>query len=150
MYELKEPSAPYNCEFDDKNHHQTIKPSNRNRIMAKKKQLSPKYQVWIDARKKYKLSHAHIQMARELGLNPKKLGKLANHKQEPWKAPLPVFIENIYFKNLGKQPPENARSIEQMVKDKKQRQLQRKKCKQEEIDITPHKYQGGNNEYKKI
>ena len=87
--------------------------------MAKKKQLSPKYQVWIDARKKYKLSHAHIQMARELGLNPKKLGKLANHKQEPWKAPLPVFIENIYFKNLGKQPPENARSIEQMVKDKK-------------------------------
>ena len=115
--------------------------------MAKKKQLSPKYQVWIDARKKYKLSHAHIQMARELGLNPKKLGKLANHKQEPWKAPLPVFIENIYFKNLGKQPPENARSIEQMVKDKKQRQLQRKKRKQEEKEKsqqdTVADHQGG-------
>jgi hypothetical protein len=38
----------------------------------KKKQLSPKYQVWIDARKRYKLSHAQIQMARELGLNPRK------------------------------------------------------------------------------
>ena len=115
--------------------------------MAKKKQLSPKHQVWIDARKKYKLSHAHIQMARELGLNPKKLGKLANHKQEPWKAPLPVFIENIYFKNLGKQPPENERSIEQMVKDKKQRQLQRKKCKQEEKEKsqqdTVADHQGG-------
>ena len=100
--------------------------------MAKKKQLSPKYQVWIDARKKFKLSHAHIQMARELGLNPKKLGKLANHKQESWKAPLPVFIENIYFKNFGKERPENVRSIEQMAKEKKQRQLERKKRKQEE------------------
>lgn len=104
----------------------------RVRIMAKQKQLSPKYQVWIDARKKFKLSHAHIQMAREIGLNPKKLGKLANHTQEPWKAPLPEFIENIYFKNFGKQPPENARSIEQMVKDKKQRQLESKKRKKEE------------------
>lgn len=100
--------------------------------MEKKKQLSPKYQVWIDARKNFKLSHAHIQMARELGLNPKKLGKLANHEQEPWKAPLPVFIENVYFKNFGKQPHENARSIEQLVKDKKQRQIERKKRKQEE------------------
>ncbi len=83
-----------------------------------KKKLSPKYQVWIDARKKFKLSHAHIQMARELGLNPKKFGKLANHKQETWKAPLPDFIERIYFKHFKKEKPENARSIEQLVKDK--------------------------------
>lgn len=33
-------------------------------------------------------------MAREVGLNPGKLGKLSNHGQEPWKAPLPQFIEN--------------------------------------------------------
>jgi hypothetical protein len=46
--------------------------------MAKQKQLSPKYQVWVDARKRHKLSHAHIQMARELGMNPKKFGKLDN------------------------------------------------------------------------
>ena len=66
----------------------------------KKKNLSPKYQPWVDARKKFHLSHAHIQMARELGLNPKKFGSLANHKQQPWKDPLPVFIENLYFKRL--------------------------------------------------
>ena len=41
-------------------------------------------------------------MARELGMNPKKFGKIANHKQEPWKAPLPVFIEDLYFKRFGK------------------------------------------------
>ncbi len=83
----------------------------------------------IDARKKFKLSHAHIQMARELGMNPKKFGKLNNHKQEPWKAPLPVFIEDIYFKRFGKERPENIRSIEQMVKDKKRKQLERKQRK---------------------
>jgi hypothetical protein len=46
-----------------------------------------KFQDWLDARKRHNLSHAHIQMARELGLNPK------NHKQELWEAPLPMFYE---------------------------------------------------------
>jgi hypothetical protein len=41
---------------------------------------------WIDARQRFRLSHAHVQMARELGMNPKKLGKLANHDQEPCEA----------------------------------------------------------------
>jgi hypothetical protein len=75
--------------------------------MAKKK-IPEKYQPWIDARKRYHLSHAHIQMARELGLNPKKFGGLANTKQEPWKLPLPEFIEELYSKHFSKGPPENA------------------------------------------
>ena len=33
---------------------------------------------------------------RELGLNPKKLGKIDNHKQEPWKEPLSDFIRTLY------------------------------------------------------
>jgi len=40
-------------------------------------------QPWIEARKRHHLSHAQVQMARELGMNPRKLGKLDNHKQEP-------------------------------------------------------------------
>ena len=100
--------------------------------MAKQKQLSPKYQVQIDARKRHKLSHAHIQMARELGMNPKKFGKLNNRNQEPWKAPLPIFIKNLYFKRFGKDRPEKVRTIEQVVKDKKRRQLERKEKKLKE------------------
>jgi len=46
------------------------------------KRLSPKNQVWIDARKRFHLSHMHIQMARELGMNPKRFGSKANHEQE--------------------------------------------------------------------
>ena len=44
--------------------------------MAKKPKIPEKYQAWIDARKRYHLSHAHIQMARELGMNPNKFGKI--------------------------------------------------------------------------
>jgi hypothetical protein len=103
--------------------------------MAKrKKDLPPKYQLWVDARKRFHLSHAHIQMARELGLNPKKLGGKANHKQEPWKVPLPQFIEGLCFKRFGKSRPDNVRSIEQMVQDKKRKQTERKARKQEEQD----------------
>ena len=41
-----------------------------------KKRISEKLQAWIDARKRHRLSHAHVQMARALGLNPGKLGKI--------------------------------------------------------------------------
>ncbi len=74
-------------------------------------------------------------MARELGMNPKKLGGKANHKQEPWKAPLPVFIEELYLKRFGKTRPDNVRSIEQMVEDKKQKQIERKASEQEEQEM---------------
>ena len=91
-----------------------------------KKTLPPKYQVWVNARKQFHLSHAQIQMARELGMNPKRLGSKANHDQQPWKVPLPVFIEKCYEKRFGKIRPDNVRSIEQIVQDKKQKQAARK------------------------
>jgi hypothetical protein len=103
-------------------------------MMAKQKKLSPKYQSWIDARTRFHLSDMHIQMARELGMNPKKFGKLANHKQEPRKEPLPDFIESLYRKRFKKDRPEDASSIERMVKEKKQKQAERKARKQQEQD----------------
>lgn len=69
--------------------------------MAKSKRLPPELQAWVDARKRFHLSHAHVQMARELGMNPKKLGGMVNHKQEPWKRPLPRYIEELYFKGAA-------------------------------------------------
>ncbi|MGD9003352.1 MAG: hypothetical protein PVH70_01040 [Desulfobacterales bacterium] len=106
--------------------------------------IPEKLQVWIDARKKYHLSHAHIQMARELGLNPRKLGKIANHQQEPWKAPLPVFIEDIYFKRFKKRRPNNIKSIEKILKDRlksKERRRINKQLNREKMEakIKDHK-----------
>lgn len=61
---------------------------------------TPHPDPWVEARRRHRLSERHVQMARELGLNPKKLGKIGNHRQEPWKAPLPEFIEQIYAKRF--------------------------------------------------
>ncbi len=79
--------------------------------------MNDKNKKWIEAKKKFRLSDMHIQMARELGLNPKKFSGLANTKQEPWKLPLPEFIEELYINHFKKNRPENVRSIEQMVDD---------------------------------
>jgi len=78
---------------------------------------------WIEARRRFHLSHAHIQMARALGMNPKKFGKLGQHRQEPWKAPLPQFIEHIYAKRFGRERPEVVVPVEEHA-----RQLARKKA----------------------
>jgi hypothetical protein len=97
--------------------------------MAKKK-IPEKYQPWIEARKRYHLSGAHIQMARELGLNPKKFGSLANTRQEPWKLPLPEYIEELYFQHFKKRRPENVRSIEQIVSDDSRKKVERETRRQ--------------------
>jgi hypothetical protein len=55
-------------------------------------------------------------MARELGLNPRKLGKLDNHDQEPWKLPLPAFIQSLYQKRFGKDRPDEVHSIEERAR----------------------------------
>lgn len=68
---------------------------------------------WIKARKLRHLSHAHVQMARELGMNPKKLGAVDNHQQEPWKAPLPEFIERLYEKRFGRERPAVVVTVEE-------------------------------------
>ncbi|MEA1926834.1 MAG: nucleotidyltransferase domain-containing protein [Candidatus Auribacterota bacterium] len=101
----------------------------------KKKKIPTGLQGWIVAKKRFHLSNAHIQMARELGMNPKKLGGKANHKQERWKAPLPDFIESLYFKRFGKERPDTVKSIEQIIEDRKRKKeyrKQKKRLKQEE------------------
>ena len=62
--------------------------------------MSNNAQEWMKAKKKYRLSDRHIEMARKLGLNPKKFGSLANTKPEPWKAPLSDVIETRYHKRF--------------------------------------------------
>ena len=74
---------------------------------------------WIEAKRKFNLSDKHIQMARELGLNPRKFGSLDNHKQERWKAPLKDFIERIYYKHFKKAEPDVIKPVEQIIQERK-------------------------------
>jgi hypothetical protein len=109
-------------------------------MATNKKRLSPRLQVWVDARNKFRLSHTHIQMARELGLNPKKLGSLANHDQERWKSPLPQFIEEFYHERFGRNRPELVVTIEELAQKKKQKRATQESSPTElvaEIDGDP-------------
>jgi hypothetical protein len=92
-------------------------------------------QVWIDARKRFHLSHDQVQMARELGMNPRGFGKMANHRQEPWKLPLPQFIEHLYFKRFGKERPDAVVSIEQRTHQLAEKKAARRKEKQKRANV---------------
>jgi hypothetical protein len=99
-----------------------------------KRRLPEKIQMWIDARKKHHLSHVQIQMARELGLNPKDFGKMANVRLEPWKAPLPKFIEELYFKRFHRYQPQRVIPIEDVAKaferQKEERRIERQRIRE--------------------
>jgi hypothetical protein len=94
-----------------------------------KPKLPQNLQDWVEARKRHHLSHAHVQMARELGMNPRKLGKLDNHKQEPWKAPLPQFIERLYLRSFGRERPPVVMSIEDRSRAQQAKNSARKEAK---------------------
>jgi hypothetical protein len=93
--------------------------------MGSKNIPPPKLQAWIDARRRYHLSHAQIQMARELGMNPRRFGGLANHGQEPWKSPLPVFIQDLYFKRFGRESPQEVVRIEEIARQQAKQEAAR-------------------------
>ena len=85
---------------------------------------------WIAAQKRHRLSDTHVQMARELGLNPDKLGKIDNHRQEPWKAPLPEFIEEIFYKRFKKERPDIVKPLKQILKEQEKKDKEKKKEKE--------------------
>jgi hypothetical protein len=68
-------------------------------------------------------------MARELGMKPKKLGKLDNHDQEPWKMPLKQYIEHLYLKSFRKERPDIVRSLEEMILLDEERKARRREAK---------------------
>jgi hypothetical protein len=100
---LERVSAPGQC----RGYHPVLKIRGRERgDMGKPEPFQPRLRASVDAHKRHRLSHAHVQMARELGLNPAKLG---NHQQEPWRAPLPLavasgFLSNVRFSGDGRLP----------------------------------------------
>lgn len=97
-------------------------------IMAVTKAILEK---WMVAQKRHRLSDKQVQMARELGLNPDKLGKIDNHKREPWKAPLPQFIEHIYFKRFKREEPETVKPLKQILKEMETKKKLQKEKKEE-------------------
>lgn len=56
------------------------------------------------------------------------MGKIDNHDQEPWKAPLPQFIECLYEKRFGRERPETVVTMEERIR----RQQEKREARKEE------------------
>lgn len=81
------------------------------------------------AQKLHHLSDVQVQMARELGFKPDSLRKIDNHKQEPWKTPLPQHIENLYEKRFKRERPEVVKPLKQQFQEDAVKRAAKKKAK---------------------
>ena len=93
--------------------------------------MAEKFRIRIEARRRYHLSDAQIQMASELRLNPHKFGKVANEKQEPWKIPVRQFSESMCFKRFHKNQPDGVQSLEEIIRAQQERKAGEKARKVE-------------------
>ena len=73
---------------------------------------------WDEAKNKCKLNAEILRMAKEMGLNPRSLIKNIPNKSEQWKAPVSVWIEDMYEERQAKSNKKRALK-EQKTKDEK-------------------------------
>jgi hypothetical protein len=66
-----------------------------------KQQRSRNAAEWWSAKKLCRLSSRQIEMARALGMNPKKLPGLRPSPQQRWNLPVGAFIEDCYRKRFS-------------------------------------------------
>jgi hypothetical protein len=81
------------------------------------KNAKQKLQAWSEARQRHHLTDAQVRMARELGMNPARLGKSDEREYERSKRPLPQFIEDTYRKRFGKTSPDVSRTAEKAERE---------------------------------
>lgn len=66
--------------------------------MAKNKKDS----LWAEAKKKCRINKETLRMAKERGLNPRSLIKNIPNKNQKWKAPVDVWIQEMYQERKDK------------------------------------------------
>ena len=59
-------------------------------------------ELWLEAKRRCKFNDEEIQMAKEMGLNPKSLIKSIPNKNEQWKLPVKIWIRDMYEDRFGK------------------------------------------------
>jgi len=65
--------------------------------------LNNREKEWVEARQRYALSHAQVQMARELEIIPRSLAKQAD---------VPAYVQQLYLERFGRSEPETVVTIE--------------------------------------
>jgi|GEM_PF-1773676 len=97
--------------------------------MSKPKRIANKFLPWIEARKKHRLTSMQVHMARDLGLNPRRMGGYAGNENEPGRLSLGEFIEALYVKRFRKAKPDVVQTIEQLAESHEEKRADRKTAK---------------------
>jgi len=69
---------------------------------------------WAEAKKKCRLNEETVKIAKEMGLNPRNLVKNIPNKSEQWKAPVSIWIQDMYQKRQEKALKKKARKEKSM------------------------------------
>ena len=64
---------------------------------------------WAEAKRKCRLNAETVRMAKELGMNPRKLVKNIPSKAQSWKAPVQVWVRDMYAKSQAKAARKRAK-----------------------------------------
>ena len=72
--------------------------------------MAYKQELWDEAKRKCRLGDEEIRMAREMGLNPKRLIKNIPSPREQWKQPVKIWIREMYEERHRKRRNRTASS----------------------------------------
>ena len=80
------------------------------------KKASDELQRWVEAKRRCGLSDAHVQMARELGMNPKRLTRRSGAPGLT-SAPLAQHIEDLYLSRFKRTVPDPVVPVRQLLRE---------------------------------
>lgn len=96
--------------------------------------LNKKELEWAEARQRYGLSHAEVQMARELDIVPRSFAKVAD-------PDVAAMVRQLYLERFGRELPEVVLSIEDRAKleqkEKAMKKIHRPKDLPKEAPAAP-------------
>jgi hypothetical protein len=103
------------------------------------KETADQLQLWVRVKRQCALTDAHVQMARELGMNPKRLTESQSATQGLTQPSLSQRIENLYLKRFKRPLPDAVAPLRQLLHDARARERaeaheRRHRKRQAEID----------------
>ncbi|HTW90903.1 MAG TPA: hypothetical protein VMH22_04270 [bacterium] len=103
------------------------------------RKASVELEQWHEAKRQCSLSDAQVQMARELGMKPKRLIAAGTTAQGTTPMPLAQRIENLYLGRFKKPLPDTVVPLRQLLHDARARERaeaheQRRRKRQAEKD----------------
>ncbi|MEK5382388.1 hypothetical protein [Niallia sp. FSL W8-0635] len=79
-------------------------------------------QAWEEAKKRCRLNNIEIQMAKELGMTPKVLIRNIPAPNQQWKAPVKVWIRELYEEKFDKDLTETPILLKKLANSVKKKE----------------------------